>query len=151
MPELSLAQWRETLETDLDGVFLTFRAFIPSLIRQLSGSLIAVSSMTGKRPLHGRIPYAAAKMGLVGLMRTLAVELGPHGVRANTVCRGGVAGPRIDDVIARQAATLGITVEEARASFTAASPLSRLVEAGEVAAACAFLASDAAYPSPART
>jgi NAD(P)-dependent dehydrogenase (short-subunit alcohol dehydrogenase family) len=142
--ELTLAQWRETLQTDLDGVFLTFRAFIPALIERGSGSLIAVSSMTGKRPLHGRSPYATAKMGLIGLMRTLAVELGPHGIRANTVCPGGVAGPRIDGVIAEQAATLGISLDEARASFTAASPLSRLVEADEVAAACAYLASDAA-------
>jgi NAD(P)-dependent dehydrogenase (short-subunit alcohol dehydrogenase family) len=142
--ELTLAQWRDTLETDLDGVFLTFRSFIPAMIERGSGSLIAVSSMTGKRPLHGRTPYATAKMGLIGLMRTLAVELGPHGVRANTVCPGAVAGPRIDDVIARQAASRGTSVEEARADFTSASPLSRLVEADEVAAACAFLASDAA-------
>lgn len=144
MHEMTLAQWRETVETDLDGVFLTFRAFIPPMIQRRSGSLVAVSSMTGKRPLHGRTPYAAAKMGLIGMVRTLAVELGPHGVRANTVCPGAVAGPRIDDVIARQAATLGIGLDEARAVFTAASPLSRLVDAGEVAAACAFLASDAA-------
>lgn len=142
--ELSLAQWRDTLETDLDGVFLTFRAFVPAMIERRSGSLIAVSSMTGKRPLHGRTPYATAKMGLIGMVRTLAVELGPYSVRANTVCPGAVAGPRIDDVIASQAATCGISVNEARTAFTAASPLSRLVEAGEVAAACAFLASDAA-------
>ena len=92
--ELTLAQWRETLETDLDGVFLTFRAFVPALIERGAGSLIAISSMTGKRPLHGRTPYATAKMGLIGLVRTLAVELGPFGVRANAVCPGAVAGPR---------------------------------------------------------
>ena len=65
-------------------------------------------------------------------------------MRVNTVCPGAVAGPRIDDVIARQAAARGISRDEARAAFTAASPLGPLVEAGEVAAACAFLASDAA-------
>src|SRR5690606_36940047 len=86
MHELTLAQWRETLATDLDGVFLTFRAFIPALIERGAGALIAVSSMTGKRPLHGRTPYAAAKTGLIGMVRTLAVELGPHGVRVNAVC-----------------------------------------------------------------
>jgi NAD(P)-dependent dehydrogenase (short-subunit alcohol dehydrogenase family) len=142
--EIALADWRDCVATDLDGVFLTFRAFVPALIAAGAGSLIAVSSMTGKRPLHGRTPYAAAKMGVIGLVRTLALELGPHGVRVNSVCPGAVAGPRIDDVIARQAAAHGISEAEALAGFTGSSPLARLVEAGEVAAACAYLASDAA-------
>ena len=142
--QVSLAQWRETIATDLDGVFLTFRAFVPGMIERGSGSLIAISSMTGKRPLHGRTPYAAAKMGVIGLVRTLAVELGPHGIRVNAVCPGAVAGPRIDDVIARQADARGISVDEARRAFTDPSPLNRLVEADEVAAACVYLASPAA-------
>ncbi|GAA3237491.1 SDR family oxidoreductase [Pseudonocardia petroleophila] len=142
--KIELADWRDCLATDLDGVFLTFRAFVPALVAAGEGSLVAVSSMTGKRPLHGRTPYAAAKMGVIGLVRTLAVELGPHGIRVNAVCPGAVAGPRIDDVIARQAAARGISEAEALAAFTGASPLGRLVEAGEVAAACAYLASDAA-------
>ena len=140
--EITLPDWRDTIATDLDGVFLTFRAFIPAMIERRDGSLIAISSMTGKRPLHGRTPYAAAKMGVIGLVRTLATELGPYGVRVNAVCPGPVAGPRIDEVIRQQAAARGITEEQARAAFTGASPLGRLVEAGEVAAACAFLASE---------
>jgi NAD(P)-dependent dehydrogenase (short-subunit alcohol dehydrogenase family) len=144
MQDITLDEWRDTLVTDLDGVFLTFRAFIPRLIERGAGSLIAVSSMTGKRPLHGRTPYAAAKLGVIGMVRTLAVELGPHGIRVNAICPGAVAGPRIEDVIRKQATTRGVSAEEALASFTAASPLARLVEAEEVADACAFLASDAA-------
>jgi NAD(P)-dependent dehydrogenase (short-subunit alcohol dehydrogenase family) len=142
--EMELADWRETLVTDLDGVFLTFRAFIPGLIERGEGSLIAISSMTGKRPLLGRTPYSAAKMGVIGIVRTLALELGPHNVRANAVCPGAIAGPRIDDVIKRQAETQGIDEAQALSAFTSASPLLRLVEAEEVADACAFLASDAA-------
>ena len=142
--EIQLAEWRDCLATDLDGVFLTFRAFVPAMIESGAGSLVAISSMTGKRPLHGRTPYAAAKMGVIGLVRTLAVELGPYGIRVNAVCPGAVAGPRIDDVIRRQAATRGITEDEALLAFTGASPLGRLVKANEVAAACAYLASDAA-------
>jgi NAD(P)-dependent dehydrogenase (short-subunit alcohol dehydrogenase family) len=140
--EITLEEWRDTLATDLDGVFLTFRAFIPALIRRRTGSLIAISSMTGKRPLHGRTPYAAAKMGVIGLVRTLAVELGPYDVRVNAVCPGYVAGPRMEQVVRRQAAVRGITDEEARAEVTRTSPLGRVVEAGDVAAACLFLASD---------
>jgi NAD(P)-dependent dehydrogenase (short-subunit alcohol dehydrogenase family) len=141
--EMSLADWRETVATDLDGVFLTFRAFVPSMISARAGSLIAISSMTGKRPLTGRTPYAASKMGVIGLVRTLALELGPYGIRANSVCPGAVAGPRIEDVIRKQAAARGISEDEALAVFTGSSPLGRLVEADEVARTCAFLASDA--------
>ncbi len=137
MHEIELAAWRECMATDLDGVFLTFRAFIPAG----TGSLIAISSMTGKRPLYGRTPYAAAKMGVIGLVRTLATELGPHGIRVNAVCPGPVAGPRIEQVIALQAAARGITAEQARAEMDGMSPLRRMVTAEEVAAACVFLAS----------
>ena len=139
--EITLADWRETIATDLDGVFLTFRAFIPAMIERRNGSLIAISSITGKRPLYGRTPYAAAKMGVIGLVRTLATELGPYDVRVNAICPGLVAGPRIDQVLARQAAARGITVEAVRAEVDAQSPLGRMVRAEEVAAACVFLAS----------
>jgi NAD(P)-dependent dehydrogenase (short-subunit alcohol dehydrogenase family) len=78
---------------------------------------------------------------VIGLVRTLATELGPYDVRVNAICPGLVAGPRIDQVIARQAAALGITLEEARAEADRQSPLRRMVTAEEVAAACVFLAS----------
>ena len=139
--EITLADWRETIATDLDGVFLTFRAFIPAMIERRNGSLIAISSITGKRPLYGRTPYAAAKMGVIGLVRTLATELGPYDIKVNAICPGMVAGPRIEQVLARQAAARGITVEEARAEADRLSPLRRMVTAEEVAAACVFLAS----------
>jgi NAD(P)-dependent dehydrogenase (short-subunit alcohol dehydrogenase family) len=140
MHELELGEWRECVSIDLDGVFLSFRRFIPGMIARRSGSLIAVSSMTGKRPLLGRSPYAAAKMGVIGLMRTLATELGPHGIRANTVCPGAVRGPRLVDVIRDQAQARGVDEETSGRIFTDASALGRFVEPEEVADACVFLA-----------
>jgi NAD(P)-dependent dehydrogenase (short-subunit alcohol dehydrogenase family) len=144
MHEVSYEQWRECLGIDLDGVYLTFRGFVPGMIERRQGSLIAISSMTGKRPLHGRTPYAAAKLGVVGLVRTLAAELGPQGVRVNSVCPGAVNGPRIEVVVRNQARALGISEEDALRQFTESSPLKRLVRPEEVASACVFLASDAA-------
>ncbi|MGH3501039.1 MAG: SDR family NAD(P)-dependent oxidoreductase [Nocardioidaceae bacterium] len=142
MHEISLSEWTDCVATNLDGVFLTFRRFIPAMIECRAGSLIAVSSMTGKRPMHGRTPYTSAKMGLIGMTRTLALELGPFGIRVNAICPGAVTGPRIDDVVQRQAERQGITAEEARRQFSGASPLKRLIDAEEVAAACVFLASE---------
>ena len=142
--EISLEEWRETIAIDLDGVFLTFRAFIPAMIqRRAGGSLIAISSMTGKRPLHGRTPYAAAKMGVIGLVRTLATELGSHNIRVNAICPGSVAGPRMEQVVRRQAAIRGIAEEQVQGEVTGLSPLGRMVAPEEVAAACVYLASDA--------
>src|SRR5438093_7936622 len=114
------------------------------MIGRRPGSLIAISSITGKRPLSQRTPYAAAKMGVIGLVRTLALELGPYGVRVNSVCPGAVDGPRIEKVTRAIAQTQGITQEQALRQFTDPAPLKRLVQPEEVAAACLFLASDAA-------
>jgi NAD(P)-dependent dehydrogenase (short-subunit alcohol dehydrogenase family) len=142
--KITLEQWRDTIATDLDGVFLTFRAFVPGLIARRSGSLIAISSMTGKRPLHGRTPYAAAKMGVIGLVRTLATELGPYGVRVNAVSPGYVAGSRMDMVVRNQAEVRGVPEEQVRAEVSSGSPLGQLVSAEDVAAACVYLASASA-------
>jgi NAD(P)-dependent dehydrogenase (short-subunit alcohol dehydrogenase family) len=144
MHEISYEQWRECLAIDLDGVYLSFRRFVPTMIERRQGSLIAISSITAKRPLHGRTPYSAAKMGVIGLVRTLALELGPHGIRVNSVCPGAVEGPRIKDVVRNQAQAQGVSEEEALRQFTDPAPLKRLVRPEEVAAACLFLASDAA-------
>jgi NAD(P)-dependent dehydrogenase (short-subunit alcohol dehydrogenase family) len=142
--QVTLAQWRDTIATDLDGVFLTFRAFVPGLIARRSGSLIAISSMTGKRPLHGRTPYAAAKMGVIGLVRTLATELGPYDVRVNAVSPGYVSGPRMDMVVRKQAEVRGVPEDQVRAEVSGGSPLGRMVTAQDVAAACVYLASASA-------
>ena len=144
MHEIGYEQWRECLAIDLDGVYLAFRRFIPGMIERAGGSLIAISSITGKRPLHGRTPYSAAKMGVIGLVRTLALELGPHGIRVNSVCPGAVDGPRIENVTRAIAQAQGVTQEQALRQFTDPAPLKRLVRPEEVGAACVFLASDAA-------
>jgi NAD(P)-dependent dehydrogenase (short-subunit alcohol dehydrogenase family) len=142
--DISFADWRECIGVDLDGVFLTFRAFLPPLIeRGTGGSLIAISSVTGKRPLPNRTPYAAAKLGVVGLVRTLAHEVGSHGIRVNAVSPGAVDGTRIREVIAGQAATLGISVEAAEARFVEAAALRRMVDDAHIGEACVFLGSDA--------
>jgi NAD(P)-dependent dehydrogenase (short-subunit alcohol dehydrogenase family) len=142
--EIEPEQWRETMRVNVEGVYLCCRAVLPAMLERGAGSIVVIGSMTGKRPLHGRTPYSASKLALVGLVRTLSWETGPHGIRVNLISPGGVSGPRIEAVIANQAAALQISEEDSRARFTASSPLGRLTEADEVAAAAVFLASPAA-------
>jgi NAD(P)-dependent dehydrogenase (short-subunit alcohol dehydrogenase family) len=144
MHEITYDEWRACIATDLDGVYLTFRRFIPSMIAaRRGGSLIALSSMTGKRPLADRTPYSAAKMGVIGLVRTLALELGPHNIRVNSVCPGAVAGERLSRIVRQNAEARGITEADALRQFSDPAALKRPTQPEEVAAACVFLAGDA--------
>ena len=142
--EVDADAWDETFAVNVRGVFLVTRSLIPMMLERGSGSVTVIGSISGKRPLAGRSPYAASKLALVGLVRTLALEAGPHGVRVNLISPGFVSGPRIEWVIEAQAKERGMSLEEARAEFDAASPLGRFTEPQDVAQGCVFLASDAA-------
>lgn len=138
----TLADWEETFRVNVTGTFLCCRAFLPQMLARNSGSIVIVGSMTGKRPLNGRTPYAASKTALIGLVRTLAWEVGPSGVRVNLVSPGAIDGPRLEGVLEGQAQAAGISVAEARAAFTSGSPLGRVVTADQVADGVLYLASD---------
>jgi meso-butanediol dehydrogenase/(S,S)-butanediol dehydrogenase/diacetyl reductase len=107
------------------------------MLERRRGSVIVIGSMTGKRPLPGRTPYAASKTALIGLVRTLAWDAGRHGVRVNIVSPGPVAGERLERVLNAQG-------PGARERFLSASPLARFASPEDVAAAVRFLCSDAA-------
>jgi NAD(P)-dependent dehydrogenase (short-subunit alcohol dehydrogenase family) len=136
-------EWEDTLRVNLTGTFLLCRSLLPAMIERGQGSIVVIGSTTGKRPLYGRTPYAASKLGLVGLVRTLAVELGPFGVRVNLISPGAVAGPRIEGVIREQARAMGTSYEAVYEEATRTTPLRRLIPPEDVAAAAIFLASDA--------
>jgi NAD(P)-dependent dehydrogenase (short-subunit alcohol dehydrogenase family) len=142
--DITLADWEETFSVNVTGAYLCCREFLPDMIQQRSGSIIMISSMTGKRPLYGRTPYAGSKLALVGIARTLAWEVGSYGIRVNVISPGAVEGERIERVVRNQAAAQGISEEEALRQFTSSSPLGRLVPSGDIAAAAIFLASDRA-------
>lgn len=142
--EISLAEWEETFAVNVTGGFLCCRAFLPSMIERRVGSIIFISSMTGKRPLFGRSPYATGKLALVGMARTLAWETGPYGIRVNVISPGPVEGERVERVIRLQAGAEGISEEQSRRNFTVNSPLGRMVSPQNIADAVVFLASDKA-------
>jgi NAD(P)-dependent dehydrogenase (short-subunit alcohol dehydrogenase family) len=137
--QLERAAWDETFAVNVSGVFLTARAFLPSMLDRRSGSFVVIGSMTGKRPLFGRTPYAASKVALVGLVRTLALEAASSGVRVNLVSPGPVNGQRMDWVFRAQAEARGISEDQARAEIVAQIPTGKLVEEREVADAVVAL------------
>jgi NAD(P)-dependent dehydrogenase (short-subunit alcohol dehydrogenase family) len=142
--ETPIAEWQQTLDVNLTGPWLCARAFIPRMMDGGSGSIVNIGSVTGKRPLLGRTPYAASKAGLIGITRTLAEEAGPHGIRVNLISPGPVEGPRIERVFQGQAEATGKSLDEVRHAFESISPMNRMVAEDEVADAVVFLASDGA-------
>lgn len=140
--ELDEAQWDEAMDINLKGPFLVSKAVIPSMISRKSGSIIFIGSITGKRPLKSRSVYSTSKLGMVGMVRTLALELGMHGVRANLISPGFVAGPRLDGVIADVASQEGVSPQEMRAKWLAMIPTGRFVSAEDIAQGVLFFASE---------
>ncbi|MDP9458707.1 MAG: SDR family oxidoreductase [Actinomycetota bacterium] len=137
-------QWDETHAVNVRGPFLCSRAVLPGMLRRRAGSIVIIGSMSGKRPLPNRTPYTSSKTALIGLVRTLAAETGPYGVRVNLVSPGPVTGPRFDQVLEGQSRLTGRTTEDLRREFAAESPLRRLVDPADVAAAVVYLAGEGA-------
>ena len=95
--ETTEEEWDRVLEVDLKSVFLATRAAVPAIIARGGGSVICVSSVAGHRG-HGRTAYAAAKAGIEGFVRTVAVQLGPRGVRVNAIAPGSVWTPMVESL-----------------------------------------------------
>ncbi len=142
--DMDMAEWRDCLAVNLDGAVIAAKYAARLMVPQKSGVVIFTSSTSGQNGFPFRAPYAAAKWGVIGLMKTVAMELGPHGIRANAICPGSVNGPRIDRVIEAEAAAKGMTPEAVRAAYAAGTALKRLSDPEDIAAMALFLASDAA-------
>ena len=92
--EMSFAGWRAIMAVVLDGAFLTSRAVIPGMLAKGRGTIVNIGGVTGHTGAHGRAHVVAAKAGLVGLTKALAVEFGTRGITVNCVVPGKIAGPR---------------------------------------------------------
>ncbi|MFP4174796.1 MAG: SDR family NAD(P)-dependent oxidoreductase [Halobacteriales archaeon] len=136
--------WDHVQEVNLRGPFLCAKHAADYLRDSDRASIVNVSSVGAKRPYPNRSPYAASKMGLIGLTRTLAFELGGDGVRVNAVCPGAVQGERINRAVQAQAelAQEGVRTLNAEPDDTALQTL--MVEKEDVAEQVVFLASASA-------
>ena len=124
--------WSEVIETDLTGVFNTSRACIITFLKQKSGNIVNISSVSGIHPLAGQANYAAAKAGVIGFTKSLATEVAPYNIRVNAVAPGFVA----TDMTAAFA-------EKYREKVMKMIPLGRFGTPDEVAQVVVFLVSDA--------
>lgn len=142
--DVALADWRACLAVNLDGAFLSAKYAAPMMKAQKSGAILVTSSTAGQYGYPNRAPYGAAKWGVIGLSKTLAMELGPFGIRANAICPGAVEGPRMEGVLMREATAKGMTRDQVYDGYAAGTSMGRFVEGCDVAAMAVFLASDAA-------
>jgi NAD(P)-dependent dehydrogenase (short-subunit alcohol dehydrogenase family) len=143
--DIDYADWRECLEVCLDSHFLCARRAAPVMKAQESGLIINMSSNAGQFGFGNRTPYAAAKWAVIGLTKSLAIELGPYNVRCNAICPGAVRGERINRVIQGEAELRGEAFETIAEELVKNQSLTRFTEPEEIANLCLYLASPAAY------
>ena len=134
--------WDRTIAINLSGQFYVTKHAVPIMKANSAGSIINLSSSAALSGCPMRAPYTASKWAIIGLTKTLAMELGPWGIRVNAICPGSVDGERIERVIERDAQKRGRTPEEIRMAYQRQTSLRRFVTADEVASMAVFLASD---------
>jgi NAD(P)-dependent dehydrogenase (short-subunit alcohol dehydrogenase family) len=141
--EVEPGDWARTLEINVTGQYLCARRAVPRMRAAGGGSIVNLSSAAGRFGFALRTPYAASKWAVVGLSKSLAVELGPDQIRVNAICPGVVEGPRIDRVIAAKAKARGVTFEEMRDSLIQTASMRRMVSAQDIANMILYVCSDA--------
>ena len=142
LEDIEPADWDRTLAINLHGHFYCARRAIPLLKKSAAGSIIEISSSAGLFGCPSRAPYAASKWALIGLTKTLAMELGPFGIRVNAICPGSVEGRRIEQVIEFEAHEQGRTPDEIRSTYLRQTSMRQFISAQDVANMALFLASD---------
>ncbi|MFK7835395.1 MAG: SDR family oxidoreductase [Sulfitobacter sp.] len=142
--DVTLADWRACVSVNLEGAFLAAKYAAPLMKSAGRGAITLTSSTAGLFGYPNRAPYAAAKWAIIGLMKTLAMEMGPFGVRANVICPGAVEGERMEGVLAREAAAKGMTRDQVYAGYAAGTSMRSFVTAKDIADMAVFLGSDGA-------
>jgi NAD(P)-dependent dehydrogenase (short-subunit alcohol dehydrogenase family) len=138
------ALWRRMIELNLTSVYLATHAVAPAMVASGYGRIVNVASTAGLRGYPYVSAYVAAKHGVVGLTRALAIEFATTGVTVNAVCPGYTDTPMLDAAVANIAAKTRTTAAAARANLAAANPMGRLIRPEEVAAVVGWLCLDEA-------
>ena len=142
LPEVPPTRWDDIVAVNLTGVLTSNSLVAPTMIEQGKGTIVNISSMAGKTSWPNSAEYSATKSGVIGLTRSAAMELGPHGVTVNALCPGNTLTAMVRDVAEQIGATLAMTGEEWLAMRAEDTALKRLADPEEIAGVIAFLASD---------
>ncbi len=142
LAEVPLQQWQRLIDINLTGVFLSNQAVAPVLMAQGSGSIINISSMAGKTSWPASAEYSASKSGVIGLTRSVAMELAPYGATCNAICPGNTLTDMVRNVAGVVGAQDGLTAEEWLQLRASECPMNRMAEPWEIAGVVAFLASE---------
>lgn len=141
--DIEVDDWNRTIAVGLNAQFYCARKAIPLLKQAGDGLIINMSSSAGLMGYPMRAPYCAAKWAVIGFTKTLAMELGEFGIRANAICPGNVTGERMVRVLAAQARKSGLTLEEERTKTISGISMHTFVSPEEIANLALYLASDA--------
>lgn len=142
LAKTSLATWQQMLQVNLTGTFLCSRAVLPGMVAQGHGRIVNVASTASLKGYAYVAAYCAAKHGVLGLTRALALELVKKGITVNAVCPGYTDTEIVAEAVHTIVAKTGRSPEAARAELAAANPQGRLVQPDEVAATVAWLLRD---------
>jgi NAD(P)-dependent dehydrogenase (short-subunit alcohol dehydrogenase family) len=136
--------WRASMAVNLDAPFRLTRALVGGMAQAGWGRIVMVSSTAGQAGAPAMAPYCASKHGVIGLMRSVAQDVAPHGITCNAVLPGWVRTEMADRDAEQEANRRGMTAEEVWAERAAENPAGRVVTPQEVADVVAYLCSDAA-------
>jgi NAD(P)-dependent dehydrogenase (short-subunit alcohol dehydrogenase family) len=137
------ADWDRCIAVDLSGMFYCTRKAMPHIKRAGGGSIVNLSSAAGRHGFPQRSPYSAAKWGVVGFTKSLAVEAGPDKVRVNAILPGIVEGERIERVIAAKAKATGVSYDDFQRKFLETTSMQSTVSAQDIANMALFLCTPA--------
>lgn len=143
--DINCSDWQRTIEVNLNSQYLFAHYAVPLLMQSKSDPcMIAMSSVGGRVGYPYRTPYAASKWGIVGMTKSLAIELGSFGIRVNAILPGAVEGERIDRVITSRALATGVSIDEMHREHIKKISLGRFISPNDIAAMTLFLASPGA-------
>ncbi|TFL15276.1 SDR family oxidoreductase [Pusillimonas caeni] len=132
--------WSAVVDINLTGTFMVTQRAIPLLEESDAGSVIVMSSLAGRFGYPNRVAYSTTKWGLIGFTKTLAMELGPQGITANSIHPGAVEGPRLQSVLEGRAQSSGRSVQDEAESAMANQSIKKFTAPADIAALVVFLA-----------
>ena len=141
---IDYSDWDECIRINLSGMFYCAKQVIPFMKEKGSGCILNISTTSAKTGLPNRLPYVASKVGVLGLSHNLARELGPFGIRCNTILPGMIDNPRGQKLVELKAKERGVSLEQQEQESLRYKSMRTRIKPSEIGDVAVFLASDVA-------